>query len=173
MSSHLNCKHVSRCWNACLCWRKAVQARANYIPLDGEKEFCSQKECDLRSCFCLSMILGHWFTGLKNPDGKAGLESKSLVLTPAGGGDVKGERGWFLLPVLTNHSDKLLLTLFSSLRFLVRICLKKRYLWKKTKNLKTLVFSPLTCMSLQMLSFYIAENTGWRSKRAHLPQVPN
>lgn len=114
--------------------------------------------------------LVHW---LKNPDGKAGLESKSLVLTPAGGGDVKGERGWFLLPVLTNHSDKLLLTLFSSLRFLVRICLKKRYLWKKTKNLKTLVFSPLTCMSLQMLSFYIAENTGWRSKRAHLPQVPN
>lgn len=44
---------------------------------------------------------------------------------------------------------------------------------QKTKTLKTSVFSPLTCMSLQMLSFYIAENTSWRSKRAHLPQVPN
>lgn len=82
------------------------------------------------------MILGHWFIGLKNPDGKAGLESKSLVLTPAGGGgqNVKGERGWFLLLVLTSHSDKLLLTLFSSLRFLVRICLKKISMEKNKKQ---------------------------------------
>lgn len=114
--------------------------------------------------------LVHW---LKEPRWESRVRIKIIGSHTCWGGDVKGERGWFLLPVLTNHSDKLLLTLFSSLRFLVRICLKKRYLWKKTKNLKTLVFSPLTCMSLQMLSFYIAENTGWRSKRAHLPQVPN
>lgn len=172
MSSHLNCKHVSRCWNACLCWRKAVQARANYIPLDGEKEFCSQKECDLRSCFCLSMILGHWFTGLKNPDGKAGLESKSLVLTPAGGGCKGGER---VVPAACPHQSLRQAPSNSIFKFEIprENLPQKTYLWKKTKNLKTLVFSPLTCMSLQMLSFYIAENTGWRSKRAHLPQVPN
>lgn len=79
-------------------------------------------------------------------------------------------RGSFLSLIFTSHSDKLFLTLFSSLRFFVRFCLKK-HIYRK-QQLKTPVFSPLICMSLQRLSFCTRENTGWKTKGAHLPQDP-